>query len=77
MLGKLTNHAHFGFSANKINVVIRKRELKSDLASFLHGALFSPVTSTLTKAIDNNHFISWPGLTTKLIKKHLLLIDCG
>ena len=56
---------------NKLNVVIRKRELKSDLAAFLHGALFSPVTSTLTKAIDNNHFISWPGLTTKLIKKHL------
>ena len=32
----------------------------------------SPVRSTLTKVIDNGHFLTWPGLTKKLISKHLI-----
>ena len=31
----------------------------------------SPIIDTLVKAIDKNYFLGWPGLTSKLIKKHL------
>ena len=55
----------------KMNVIIRKRQLKQDLARFLHGALFSPRHSTLIKAIKNNFLSTFPGLTESLVKKHL------
>ena len=55
-----------------INVIIRKNQTKMELAKYMHGALFSPVKSTLIKAIQNNHFLSWDGLTADLISKHLL-----
>ena len=35
------------------------------------AACFSPSKDTFLKAIQNNHFLGWPGLTTSLIKKHL------
>ena len=54
-----------------INVIIRKNKTKMDLAKYMHGALFSPVKATLIQAIKNNHFISWDGLTSDLISKHL------
>ena len=56
----------------KLNVIIRKKEPKANLATFLHGACWSPVKSTFLKAIEKNHFTTWPGLTTKLIKRDLL-----
>jgi hypothetical protein len=43
----------------------------SDLMTFLHASLFSPVPSTLIKAIQNNHFTTWPGLTTANVRRHL------
>ena len=55
----------------KMNVIIRKRQLKQDLARFLHGALFSPRHSTLIKAIKNNFLSTFPGLTESLVQKHL------
>ena len=57
---------------HKLNVVIRKKEPKSNLAAFHHGAVFSPVKSTFLTAIEKNHFTTWPGLTEKLVKKHLI-----
>ena len=33
----------------------------------------SPVVSTWIKAIDNNQFTTWPGLTAELVCKHLPL----
>ena len=42
-----------------------------DLATYLHAACFSPVPSTFVKAIKNNHFSTWPGLTADLINKIL------
>ena len=53
---------------HKLNVVIRKKEPKSNLAAFHHGAVFSPVKSTFLTAIEKNHFTTWPGLTDKLVK---------
>ena len=37
----------------------------------MHAACFSPVISTFLHAVKNNHFITWPGLTPRLITKHL------
>ena len=56
----------------KVNIIIREKELASDLASFYHGAMFSPVRSTLHKAVDNGHFLTWLCFTNKLISKHLI-----
>ena len=55
----------------KLSVIIRKDKTKADLATYLHAACFSPTTDTFIKAIKNNHFITWPGLTQQLIQKHL------
>ena len=56
---------------HKANVIIRKKQIKSDLAKYLHATLLSPTLPTLVQAINNNHFVTWPGLTTNLIKKYL------
>ena len=53
------------------NVIIRKHTTKRDLAQYFHACAFSPSPSTFLTAIKKGHFISWPGLTTSLIKKHL------
>ena len=55
----------------KLNVIIRKDKTKRDLSGFLHKAVGSPVLSTLLKAVDNGHFVSFPGFTNDLFKKHL------
>ena len=55
----------------KSNVIIKKDNKQEELAHFFHDACFSPVQSTFVKAIYNGHFVSWPGLTSKLVKHHL------
>ena len=67
----LQKHAVVQLLTPQLNIVLRKDEKQADLATFLHAACFSPVPSTFIKAIDNGHFSTWPGLTTKLIKTHL------
>jgi hypothetical protein len=57
--------------AHKINVIIKKKQPQATLAQYLHATCFSPTPSTFIKAINNNNFLTWPGLTAKLIKKHL------
>ena len=47
--------------------VVQLIKTKMELAQFLHGAAFSPVPSTFTKAIQNGIFLTWPGLTPLLI----------
>ena len=44
-------------------------QIKSDLASFLHGSAFIPISSTLLHAIKRGHLSPLTGLTTSLIKK--------
>ena len=44
---------------------------KSDLVRYLHRAAFSPVISTLIKAIDAGYYTTCPGLTSKIVRKHL------
>ena len=55
----------------KLNVILRKDKTKEELVKFLHGAVCSPTSPTWIKAINNNHFTTWPGLTSKLVTKHL------
>ena len=59
-------------SQPSINIIIQKNETKSNLINFLHAACFVPVKSTWLKAIKNNHFATWPGLTPTLVWKHLI-----
>ena len=59
------------FKRHQLNVIIRKRQLKKDLANFLAKSLFSPRLSTLKKAIKTNFLSSFPGLTEALVDKHL------
>ena len=47
--------------------------VSKDVVKFLHLTLFSPTKSTLLKAIQNNHFMGWPGLTERNVKRHLQL----
>ena len=56
---------------NKANAIVRKKQTKSTLASYLHACCLNPVITTFTRAIANNNFITWPGLTVNLIQKHL------
>ena len=44
---------------------------KQDLVNYLHADCFSPVKSTWIEAVENDHFGTWPGLTTELIRKYL------
>ena len=56
----------------RANVILRKQQNCSDLAMFLHGCCGSPVSSTFVTAIQNDQFVTWPGLTPTLIRKHLI-----
>ena len=44
---------------------------KADLVQYLHRCAFSSVFHTWTKAIDAGYFVTWPGLTSELVRKHL------
>jgi hypothetical protein len=53
------------------NAILRQDKTKTELAQYFHAACFSPSISTFVSATQQGFFLSWPGLTTKLIKKHL------
>ena len=44
---------------------------KPELSWCLHEALFIPTTASLFKAIKRGFLKTWPGLTKKIIKRHL------
>ena len=56
---------------HQANGILRTDKTKHDLALYHHATLGSPVTSTLLRAIRRGHLITFPGLTTNLISKHL------
>ena len=45
-----------------LNVILQKSKTKFQLATFYHGAMCSPVLTTLQNAIRNNHLVSWPAI---------------
>ena len=44
---------------------------KADIVMFLHLTMFSPVKSTWLRAIQRNHFVTWPGINTTTVAKYL------
>ena len=58
-------------TSHKLAVIINKKQTATDLVQYLHAACFSPTVTTWTQAIKNNNFVTWPGLTTELVRKHL------
>ena len=55
---------------NLLNKILAQTS-KPELAKFLHAALFIPTKASLLKVIKPCFLKTWPGLTTKLINKHL------
>ena len=51
-----------------MSVIIQKKKTRTELVQYLHGAAFSPVKSTLEKAVKLNFFKTWPGLTAEVLK---------
>ena len=66
-----SNYVKATITTPSMSVILRKNETKSDLVNFHHGALFSPVKSTLIRAIKNGHLATWPGLDSKVVHRHL------
>ena len=54
-----------------LNVIVKKSTTNRDLAQYLHACAFSPCLRTFITAIRKGHFITWPGLTSSLLSKHL------
>ena len=76
VLNSLINHNIFEQDLchkyeQKANVILRKKQSKVQLAQYLHTTCLSLMLHTFIKAINNNDFISWPGLIANLIRKHL------
>ena len=44
---------------------------RAEWIQYLHQACFSPNVDTWCKAIDNDQFMGWPGLTSKAVRKYL------
>jgi hypothetical protein len=57
--------------SHQANGLLRLDQPKRALAQYYHASLGSPVPSTLLRAIRQGHLVSFPGLTTDLISKHL------
>ena len=47
---------------NNLNYIITKDKSKTELAQYLHAALFSPPISTLENAIKNGNLTTFPGI---------------
>ena len=64
-----TAHTHpqvYGFA----NIAYHMNTLPA-LVHFLHRACFIPVLDTWCNTIGSGYFTTWPGLTSKLVRKHL------
>ena len=44
------------------------------MIKYLHGACYSPVSSTWSQELHKKFFTTWPGLHGNNIKKHLLTV---
>ena len=54
-----------------MNVIIKKDQSKSDLASYLYACCGSPPVSAFLRAARNENLITWPGIDDIASKKYL------
>ena len=70
--GKTKQSDKIAISANAHNMNnLEQITTKKGVIDFLHAALFSPVKSTWLRAIRRNHFVTWPGINSTDVAKHL------
>ena len=55
----------------KLNVLMRKKQAKRELVTYLHATCLSLSVTTFVRAIKNKQFLTWLGLTTNLVLKYL------
>ena len=60
-------------TTSNYNYALHINKTKSELASYLHTAAGCPTKSTFVEAINNRNFITWPGLTSKIVSKNMPL----
>jgi hypothetical protein len=53
------------------NAIIRKDMTKTALAQYLYGCCGSPVTSTWQRVVNNGNFVTWPGIKSLSLAKHV------
>ena len=70
-MAALTSAAHTHTQAYVFAKSVYHMNTLPTLVQFLHRACFSPVMDNWCKAIDEGYFTTWPGLTFKLVCKHL------
>ena len=56
---------------HKLTVIVRKQQTRQELVQYLHATCISPIKSTYVRVIKRNNFLTWPGLTEDLVKRHL------
>ena len=56
-----------------LKFIFTKDKSKKDLVSYLHACSFSPTKRAFLQAIKNGNFLTWPGLTYELVKKHVII----
>ena len=56
---------------NQLALIAYHQGSKPALTRYLHACAGYPTTATWTKAIDNGHYITWPGLTSTHVRKYL------
>ena len=74
----VTNIGETGFTNNnnttaqhqQANNVFKMRTI-SDLVTYHHQSVWNPVIKTWTRAIDRGHFATFPGLSSKVVRKYL------
>jgi hypothetical protein len=56
---------------HQINGILRTDQVRGELATYHHGTMGGPAPSTLLRVIRKGYLSTFPGLTTKLISKHI------
>ena len=57
-----------------VNAIIRKDTSKKELADYLYKCCLSPPLSTSRKAINCDHFLTWPDIDDPYIRKYFMEI---
>eukprot|EP00957_Ditylum_brightwellii_P140763 10722677-Ditylum_brightwellii.AAC.1 len=65
------NVPHNKIKPQQYSNTVYKLKMKKEIVQYLHGACFSPTKLVWIKAIKQGHFATWPGLTAKMVEKHL------